>query len=501
MPLIHFEQLEVDERLQRLTQHLVSLPAGMVLSTGHAASGKLTLLLALLTHTVARGPATVSLLSDESEMFEVFRPLPGTWTVTTVEPSVSGWRRALQSVPPRAIPVIAPLTRLNAATVFTLAAPRWVFATLETGFLGTDVSHPLREMGVSYDQFVRVVRCVWSQFLVDTLCPSCGVAAHLSKAELQSLPLDLQTISVRRGNGCKRCNGKGTAGRAAVVDVTLLPVERRDAILASIQTGVDAPYAPKLHASATDTIDALLGNGAIGFDTYRTAIARNPTLRAKRAMESERESSAHVVTSLSSDIGILTALADRGAAGVLVADASGRVRFSNARAREALGQGASVRLDNAMLTGATSSVGRAITDALINATADKPRATRLSVVLANKRPVHLFVAPLPVARDASPHASRSAMLVLGGTRFDDSLPSAQDLRQYFSLTPAESTVAHLLCAGFVPKDVARQLQVSIPTVRSHLRSLLSKTGTRRQTELIGLLSSLPATRAGLDAEC
>jgi len=63
------------------------------------------------------------------------------------------------------------------------------------------------------------------------------------------------------------------------------------------------------------------------------------------------------------------------------------------------------------------------------------------------------------------------------------------------LTPAESNVALLLCAGLVPKDIARRLDVSLPTVRSYLRALLDKTGTARQSELLSLLSSLPSTTA------
>ncbi len=123
-------------------------------------------------------------------------------------------------------------------------------------------------------------------------------------------------------------------------------------------------------------------------------------------------------------------------------------------------------------------------------------ATRLAVRLQGHETTNIYVAPLPAVRGFARDMRRLALIVVGGLPQDDLLPSQQDLRDYFDLTQAESKVALLLCAGHVAKDVARELQVSVPTVRSHVRALLAKTGTSRQAELVQLLACLPSTGQG-----
>jgi DNA-binding CsgD family transcriptional regulator len=57
----------------------------------------------------------------------------------------------------------------------------------------------------------------------------------------------------------------------------------------------------------------------------------------------------------------------------------------------------------------------------------------------------------------------------------------------FDLTPAEARVASHVAAGRVPKEIAVRLGVQVNTVRSQLNSILAKTGTRRQAELVRVL--------------
>lgn len=60
------------------------------------------------------------------------------------------------------------------------------------------------------------------------------------------------------------------------------------------------------------------------------------------------------------------------------------------------------------------------------------------------------------------------------------------LQRLFGVTPAEARVLALLLDDCRPREIARQLDVSITTVRSHLKALFAKTGTRRQSELVAL---------------
>lgn len=71
-------------------------------------------------------------------------------------------------------------------------------------------------------------------------------------------------------------------------------------------------------------------------------------------------------------------------------------------------------------------------------------------------------------------------------------PKAPILAQLFNLTPAENRLAELLAQGLRPDECADALFVSINTVRSQLRTIFQKTGTTRQSELIGLIHRLAA---------
>jgi len=57
-------------------------------------------------------------------------------------------------------------------------------------------------------------------------------------------------------------------------------------------------------------------------------------------------------------------------------------------------------------------------------------------------------------------------------------------RQAFGLSEAESRVALGLVEGLAPAGIAARHGVSLPTARSQIRSLMAKTGTRRQPELL-----------------
>ena len=65
------------------------------------------------------------------------------------------------------------------------------------------------------------------------------------------------------------------------------------------------------------------------------------------------------------------------------------------------------------------------------------------------------------------------------------------LNTAFNLTAAESKVALLLLDGFLPKEIAQKNKVNLDTIRKQLQSIYKKTSTRRQSELVKLLLSIP----------
>ena len=60
-------------------------------------------------------------------------------------------------------------------------------------------------------------------------------------------------------------------------------------------------------------------------------------------------------------------------------------------------------------------------------------------------------------------------------------------KQLFNLTPAETALALELANGLSLEEAAEELNIRRNTARAHLRSIFSKTGVRRQTELVRIM--------------
>lgn len=71
----------------------------------------------------------------------------------------------------------------------------------------------------------------------------------------------------------------------------------------------------------------------------------------------------------------------------------------------------------------------------------------------------------------------------------DTVPEIENefVRQIFDLTPAEAAVTRRLATGLSLEDAATSLGISRNTARAHLRSIFSKSGITRQTELVRLV--------------
>lgn len=113
----------------------------------------------------------------------------------------------------------------------------------------------------------------------------------------------------------------------------------------------------------------------------------------------------------------------------------------------------------------------------------------LAVLAADgHRPAVLHV--VPVRRSAHDLFSQaSAILVLTG-RSDAPARSAPLLQALFDLSPAEAAVASSIAAGRTATEIARADGKTVGTVRIQLKSVLAKTGCRRQVDLARLVARL-----------
>jgi DNA-binding CsgD family transcriptional regulator len=85
-------------------------------------------------------------------------------------------------------------------------------------------------------------------------------------------------------------------------------------------------------------------------------------------------------------------------------------------------------------------------------------------------------------------ASTSAIVVI--TRSSGASGGPALMQSLFDLTPTEAAIARRLSQGETADQIAQATQKSILTIRTQLKSVLAKTGTRRQSELVHLLTRL-----------
>ena len=102
---------------------------------------------------------------------------------------------------------------------------------------------------------------------------------------------------------------------------------------------------------------------------------------------------------------------------------------------------------------------------------------------------------IPILRDARDIFSQLAAIAIV-TPVDRTLaPDVQLVQGLFDLTPAEARVAAHLAAGLGVSEIARKLGTSVHTTRNQLNRVLSKSGLRKQSELVSILSHIDLYRS------
>jgi DNA-binding CsgD family transcriptional regulator len=81
------------------------------------------------------------------------------------------------------------------------------------------------------------------------------------------------------------------------------------------------------------------------------------------------------------------------------------------------------------------------------------------------------------------------LVIVSGTR-DATSSAASSMRQLYNLTAAESRLVGELVEGKTLREVAELRNVSLATLRSQLKAAFSKTGSRRQVDLVRLVAAI-----------
>jgi DNA-binding CsgD family transcriptional regulator len=197
------------------------------------------------------------------------------------------------------------------------------------------------------------------------------------------------------------------------------------------------------------------------------------------------DSEATTGSRVSPEAGALLCVLENLGYGALVLDRSGLVLLTNQKAKRYLGAELEVCCRVAVGKQAFGIAHTGLRDALRTAGLQDYVIT---VPRTTKRPLVLWTVCLSGSRPADPDVPVTALVVLD--LHDCPRPAERLLEQVFGLTPAECKVACLLAAGDSLTEISKALNIGIGTVRTQLKSIFMKTATRRQGQLIALLSHL-----------
>lgn len=187
--------------------------------------------------------------------------------------------------------------------------------------------------------------------------------------------------------------------------------------------------------------------------------------------------------------------------GVVVCDSESRIVFANRTARSiaADGDGLLIRHNQLWATQQEASADlRATVRRLLEATMNDGTKASVGLSLARAssvRPLQVRLTPI-WKNESAPFPPLSLNRPLCAVYITDpDQPSESDtelLQRLFGLTPREADVLSSIVYGRSVQETARAFGVAASTVRTHLKSLFSKTDTSSQSALVRLVAGSPA---------
>jgi DNA-binding CsgD family transcriptional regulator len=181
---------------------------------------------------------------------------------------------------------------------------------------------------------------------------------------------------------------------------------------------------------------------------------------------------------------------------VFLVTSTGRIRHMNKLAATHLLRPNGLRLDSGRLA-ATDPGEDAQIEFLISQAAgthsNSPKAAPGGAMKISRRDTQSALQITVIPTPDSFHAGEAAHCALVIVHDPSSLPKSRAafMRQLYALTPTEARLADLLLEGLDVREAAERLSITLETCRFHTKRVLTKTGTRRQIELIRLMLSLP----------
>jgi DNA-binding CsgD family transcriptional regulator len=207
-----------------------------------------------------------------------------------------------------------------------------------------------------------------------------------------------------------------------------------------------------------------------------------------------------------SECSALTDAIDRLPVGAILIDDELKVTSVNRAAGAVLRQRDGLTIDAGTLRAAspalTARVARLLSLAVAVTTGEALSAGEAALALARpsgRRPFQALVLPVPRPSEHTDGAEGIAAIVFVSDPETQPQPSADLLREYFGLTPAEARFAVALAGGQPPQEIADAQGLSRATARWLTEQLRTKTGSHTQAQAVAaILQSLAILRSDRD---
>ena len=168
---------------------------------------------------------------------------------------------------------------------------------------------------------------------------------------------------------------------------------------------------------------------------------------------------------------------------LIVVDKTSTVLYANRAFVESADDGGPLEQIEKTLVAKNHSDNIHLHDAIANASSKGERETFMINDAKTAKPQLVSVLPLP-----GDNGNERETLVMVQKYFAACEVFADRLRKMFRLSPSEIAIAAALVNGTDPERIAELRGAKVTTVRTQIASIMLKTRTRRQGELVALLS-------------
>jgi len=284
--LYGLEGIGVPPSLLSLVRRILGGVPGLFAITGQPGTGKTTTLFGMALEAWNLG-IPISVVTD-MEDWESQHQFPKGWKHYYAEGPEDSWFKAIDAVLEH--PQSAIVLDLNAVnllpTMKALKEGWWVIATIDSPFVGIDVTYVFRGLGLTEKQILDHFSGVLSQLLFSSLCSDCAqkVSVDVENARLVYPDTDSK-MELWQEVGCVECENRGTRGRCAAHEILRIDDEVRPILKDYLETNTLRPLPNSHYISMQGQVRRLVEEGLVGIETYKRQVFQNPLLRVHHLLQ------------------------------------------------------------------------------------------------------------------------------------------------------------------------------------------------------------------------